>query len=159
MLHSDLTFIIGFIKYQFSCPSYHFIYFLFIKGRFVLWRKWFESNIQIQFRTTWRCLTLMISPPASIFSFSIAGQESRNTLQSGLTFSVLFTWLRWIGGRDRSTRTLQRMCVCVVDSDHLILWSFRCDFDDTAQYQVSAMNAKGELSAYASVVVKSKEFP
>ncbi|XP_066579524.1 myomesin-1 isoform X2 [Amia ocellicauda] len=30
----------------------------------------------------------------------------------------------------------------------------RCDFDDTAQYRVSAMNAKGELSAYASVVVK-----
>uniref|UniRef100_A0A3P8UAZ5 Myomesin 1 n=1 Tax=Cynoglossus semilaevis TaxID=244447 RepID=A0A3P8UAZ5_CYNSE len=30
----------------------------------------------------------------------------------------------------------------------------KCDFDDTAQYQVSAMNAKGELSAYASVVVK-----
>ncbi|XP_032360214.1 M-protein, striated muscle isoform X5 [Etheostoma spectabile] len=30
----------------------------------------------------------------------------------------------------------------------------RCDFDDTAQYRVSAMNSKGELSAYASVVVK-----
>ncbi|XP_073344175.1 myomesin-1 [Pagrus major] len=30
----------------------------------------------------------------------------------------------------------------------------RCDFDDTAQYRVSAMNAKGELSAFASVVVK-----
>uniref|UniRef100_A0A8C5BCD9 Myomesin 1 n=1 Tax=Gadus morhua TaxID=8049 RepID=A0A8C5BCD9_GADMO len=30
----------------------------------------------------------------------------------------------------------------------------RCDFDDTAQYHVSAMNAKGEQSAYASVVVK-----
>ncbi|XP_078137423.1 myomesin-1 [Sander vitreus] len=30
----------------------------------------------------------------------------------------------------------------------------RCDFDDTAQYHVSAMNSKGELSAYASVVVK-----
>ena len=33
--------------------------------------------------------------------------------------------------------------------------SSRCDFDDTAQYHVSAMNAKGEQSAYASVVVKS----
>uniref|UniRef100_A0A4W4DT06 Myomesin 1b n=1 Tax=Electrophorus electricus TaxID=8005 RepID=A0A4W4DT06_ELEEL len=30
----------------------------------------------------------------------------------------------------------------------------RCDFDDTAQYRVSAMNSNGELSAYASVVVK-----
>uniref|UniRef100_A0A8C4S292 Myomesin-1 n=1 Tax=Erpetoichthys calabaricus TaxID=27687 RepID=A0A8C4S292_ERPCA len=30
----------------------------------------------------------------------------------------------------------------------------RCDFDDTAQYRVSAMNVKGELSAFASVVVK-----
>ncbi|XP_009301917.1 myomesin-1 isoform X3 [Danio rerio] len=30
----------------------------------------------------------------------------------------------------------------------------RCDFDDTAQYRVSAMNSKGENSAYASVVVK-----
>ncbi|XP_010883730.2 M-protein, striated muscle isoform X4 [Esox lucius] len=30
----------------------------------------------------------------------------------------------------------------------------RCDFDDTAQYRVSAMNSKGELSSYASIVVK-----
>ncbi|XP_068438435.1 myomesin-1 [Clinocottus analis] len=30
----------------------------------------------------------------------------------------------------------------------------RCDFDDTAQYHVSAMNSNGELSAFASVVVK-----
>ncbi|XP_049626868.1 myomesin-1 [Suncus etruscus] len=29
-----------------------------------------------------------------------------------------------------------------------------CDFEDTAQYRASAMNAKGEFSAYASVVVK-----
>uniref|UniRef100_A0A8D2JHC0 Myomesin-1 n=1 Tax=Varanus komodoensis TaxID=61221 RepID=A0A8D2JHC0_VARKO len=29
-----------------------------------------------------------------------------------------------------------------------------CAFDDTAQYRASAMNVKGELSAYASVVVK-----
>ena len=34
--------------------------------------------------------------------------------------------------------------------------SFRCDFEDTAQYRASAMNVKGELSAYASVVVKSR---
>ncbi|KAI3354855.1 hypothetical protein L3Q82_004653 [Scortum barcoo] len=31
----------------------------------------------------------------------------------------------------------------------------RCDFDDTAQYRVSAMNTQGELSAFASVVVKN----
>uniref|UniRef100_A0A672GRJ6 Myomesin 1b n=1 Tax=Salarias fasciatus TaxID=181472 RepID=A0A672GRJ6_SALFA len=31
----------------------------------------------------------------------------------------------------------------------------RCDFDDTAQYRVSVMNSSGELSAIASVVVKS----
>jgi len=30
----------------------------------------------------------------------------------------------------------------------------RCDFDDTAQYRVSASNAQGELDCYASVVVK-----
>ncbi|KAM7390295.1 hypothetical protein PAMA_008459 [Pampus argenteus] len=30
----------------------------------------------------------------------------------------------------------------------------RCDFDDTAQYRVSAMNASGEQSAFASIVVK-----
>ncbi|XP_074550134.1 myomesin-1 [Halichoeres trimaculatus] len=30
----------------------------------------------------------------------------------------------------------------------------KCDFDDTAQYRVSAMNSKGEQSAFASVVVK-----
>uniref|UniRef100_A0A9J8CBJ6 Myomesin 1 n=1 Tax=Cyprinus carpio carpio TaxID=630221 RepID=A0A9J8CBJ6_CYPCA len=33
----------------------------------------------------------------------------------------------------------------------------KCDFDDTAQYRVSAMNSKGETSAFASVVVKKKE--
>uniref|UniRef100_A0A8C1F1V8 Myomesin-1 n=1 Tax=Cyprinus carpio carpio TaxID=630221 RepID=A0A8C1F1V8_CYPCA len=31
----------------------------------------------------------------------------------------------------------------------------KCDFDDTAQYRVSAMNSKGETSAFASVVVKT----
>lgn len=36
------------------------------------------------------------------------------------------------------------MCLC------------RCDFEDTAQYRASAMNVQGELSAYASVVVKSR---
>lgn len=42
-----------------------------------------------------------------------------------------------------------------MDIDQLMLSSFRCDFDDTAQYRVSAMNSKGELSAFASVIVKS----
>uniref|UniRef100_G3NJS5 Myomesin 1 n=1 Tax=Gasterosteus aculeatus aculeatus TaxID=481459 RepID=G3NJS5_GASAC len=31
----------------------------------------------------------------------------------------------------------------------------KCDFDDTAQYRVSAMNSKGEQSVFASVVVKN----
>lgn len=44
----------------------------------------------------------------------------------------------------------------IMDTDHMILCSFRCDFDDTAQYSVSAMNSKGEQSAFASVVVKSR---
>uniref|UniRef100_A0AAX7UFV0 Myomesin 1b n=1 Tax=Astatotilapia calliptera TaxID=8154 RepID=A0AAX7UFV0_ASTCA len=35
----------------------------------------------------------------------------------------------------------------------------KCDFDDTAQYRVSAMNSQGELSAFASVVVKSRFHP
>uniref|UniRef100_A0A3Q2YC56 Myomesin 1 n=1 Tax=Hippocampus comes TaxID=109280 RepID=A0A3Q2YC56_HIPCM len=34
-----------------------------------------------------------------------------------------------------------------------------CDFEDTAQYRVSAMNVKGEVSAFASIVVKSKSRP
>ncbi|XP_043921501.1 myomesin-1 [Protopterus annectens] len=31
---------------------------------------------------------------------------------------------------------------------------YKCDFDDTAQYRVSAMNVKGEVSTYSSLVVK-----
>lgn len=34
--------------------------------------------------------------------------------------------------------------------------NFRCEFDDTAQYHASAMNVKGEVSVYASLVVKSR---
>ncbi|XP_058490526.1 myomesin-1 isoform X1 [Solea solea] len=30
----------------------------------------------------------------------------------------------------------------------------KCDFDDTAQYHASAMNSRGELSAFASIIVK-----
>lgn len=44
----------------------------------------------------------------------------------------------------------------IVVTDQLILVSCRCDFDDTAQYRVSAMNSQGEQSAFASIVVKSK---
>lgn len=40
----------------------------------------------------------------------------------------------------------------------MTLSSFRCDFEDTAQYRVSAMNTQGEQSAIASVVVKSRLF-
>lgn len=35
-------------------------------------------------------------------------------------------------------------------------YTFRCEFDDTAQYHASAMNVKGEVSVYASLVVKSR---
>lgn len=44
----------------------------------------------------------------------------------------------------------------VGEGGHVTFSSFRCDFEDTAQYRVSAMNTQGELSAIASVVVKSK---
>lgn len=33
---------------------------------------------------------------------------------------------------------------------------FSCDFTDTAQYRVSALNVKGEASSMATVVVKSR---
>lgn len=33
---------------------------------------------------------------------------------------------------------------------------FSCDFIDTAQYRVSALNIKGEASSVATVVVKSR---
>ncbi|XP_078254637.1 myomesin-1 [Rhinoraja longicauda] len=44
----------------------------------------------------------------------------------------------------------------VIDSKYGIhsLEINNCNFDDTAQYRASAMNAKGELSAFASIVVK-----
>lgn len=43
-----------------------------------------------------------------------------------------------------------------MDTDQQMFSYFRCDFDDTAQYHISAMNAQGEESAFASVVVKSR---
>lgn len=46
----------------------------------------------------------------------------------------------------------------VTGGGHVTLSSCRCDFDDTAQYRVSAMNTQGEQSAIASVVVKSRLF-
>lgn len=45
--------------------------------------------------------------------------------------------------------------MCMMDIVHVTFSSSSCDFEDTAQYRVSAMNSKGELSAFASVVVKS----
>lgn len=62
----------------------------------------------------------------------------------------------WCRGRELYAEILQGKNVRIMDIDHLMLSSFRCDFDDTAQYRVSAMNSKGELSAFASVVVKSR---
>ena len=54
-------------------------------------------------------------------------------------------------------QTLRDKCTrCVNGPSTHPIHSFRCDFEDTAQYRASAMNAKGELSAYASVVVKSR---
>lgn len=61
-----------------------------------------------------------------------------------------------VGGRALYTCIARRESVHLLATDHLTLSSFRCDFDDTAQYHVSAMNAKGELSAFASIVVKSR---
>lgn len=34
----------------------------------------------------------------------------------------------------------------------------RCDFSDTAEYRISALNVKGETSAFSSVIVKSRLF-
>lgn len=33
---------------------------------------------------------------------------------------------------------------------------YSCDFSDTAEYRMSALNVKGESSAFASVIIKSK---
>lgn len=49
-------------------------------------------------------------------------------------------------------------CPRATEGGHATLSSFRCDFEDTAQYCVSAMNTQGELSAIASIVVKSTLF-
>lgn len=49
--------------------------------------------------------------------------------------------------------------MCMMNLVHMTFSSFSCDFEDTAQYRVSAMNSEGELSAFASVVVKSTSHP
>ena len=99
-------------------------------------------------------LVHMTSLVVSIYCQSIPGQES---LHSGLTYLVLFTWLRGLRLKwGKGTVHMKRENVRITDIDHLMLSSFRCDFDDTAQYRVSAMNSNGELSAFASVVVKSR---
>lgn len=50
----------------------------------------------------------------------------------------------------------QRVCQIVLGVQPNHFYHFRCDFDDIAQYRASAMNVKGEVSAYASLVVKSR---
>lgn len=64
--------------------------------------------------------------------------------------------LRW--GQGRRTRGPRGATECV-NATFSFSFLFRCDFEDTAQYRVSAMNSKGELSAFASVVVKSASPP
>lgn len=64
-----------------------------------------------------------------------------------------------VGGRAQYTGPLRSDKMCMMDFVHVIFFYFRCDFEDTAQYRVSAMNSKGELSAFASVIVKSASHP
>lgn len=62
----------------------------------------------------------------------------------------------WAGGKGGINVILMPQNVYFMEIDQLVVSPFRCDFDDTAQYRVSAMNSQGELSAFASVVVKSR---
>lgn len=55
----------------------------------------------------------------------------------------------------------QNTCVVVSVSPSMTFWPISiavpsCDFSDTAEYRVSALNIKGERSSFAHVVVKSK---
>lgn len=102
----------------------------------------------------------MISPAVSIYCQSIPGQEVWNTSEESRgIINIADGGLGWGGGRARYTGPLRNDKMRMMDIDHVISSSFRCDFEDTAQYRVSAMNSKGELSAFASVVVKSKSHP
>lgn len=96
----------------------------------------------------------MTSPLVSIYCQSIPGQELWNALkwQACIVSTIHVAERAEVGVGDESLK--DGMCTSL-DVDHMVLSSFRCDFDDTAQYRVSAMNSKGELSAFASVVVKS----
>lgn len=40
----------------------------------------------------------------------------------------------------------------------MILVGCSCNFSDTAEYRISALNVKGESSAFASVIIKSEYF-
>lgn len=42
------------------------------------------------------------------------------------------------------------------NSSCLLILFFSCDFFDTAQYHISALNVKGESSCVATIVVKSR---
>lgn len=41
----------------------------------------------------------------------------------------------------------------------IILVGCSCNFSDTAEYQISALNVKGESSVFAHVIIKSEYFP
>lgn len=105
-------------------------------------------------------LVQMTSPVVSIYYQSIPGRELWNALQSWAHIvGIIYMFKRAeveVGEGHRTCESLRRQNVRIMDIDHLMLSSFRCDFDDTAQYRVSAMNSKGELSAFASIVVKSR---
>lgn len=107
-------------------------------------------------QTTWcrwhhqRCLFIL-----PVF---LARSYGRLHSQGSHSWYYLHGWEGWVwgGGSELHTRLPERQKVRIMDAHHLMISSFRCDFDDTAQYRVSAMNSKGELSAFASVVVKSR---
>lgn len=50
---------------------------------------------------------------------------------------------------------MDHMSVFVL-SNMVLLSHYSCDFSDTAEYRISALNVKGESSAFASVIIKSR---
>lgn len=50
---------------------------------------------------------------------------------------------------------VDRMNVFILNNMVLML-HYSCDFSDTAEYRISALNVKGESSAFASVIIKSR---
>lgn len=72
---------------------------------------------------------------------------------------IMYTWLRGLSlelQRKGAKPVNPSLILCAYYAYWLMVSSCRCDFDDTAQYRVSAMNSQGEQSAFASVVVKSR---